>query len=195
MRRFIVLTPLVFLLCLPLWGQRVGVKTNLLYTGLTYTPNLGAELALNSRWTLEVWGGYNPFNLKGSPENNEKLVHSFVMPELRYWSCQRFNGHYFGFHGLYTSYNISGKNLPLLFGSDSAKYRFQGKGMGAGLSYGYQWVLGKHWNVEFTLGAGAIYLTYDRYACAYCGDKLAPKASKLYYGPTKAGVSLIYLIK
>lgn len=181
--------------CLSVSGQVVSVKTNLLYGGLTGTPNLGAEFGLSPRLTLDVSGGYNPFGLSGSKADNKKLVHWIVQPELRYWTCRRFGGHFFGVHALYSDYNISGKKLPLLFGSGSQAYRFQGTAVGSGLSYGYQWVIGKHWNIEFTLGAGAVYMKHDKYDCARCGDKIRSGQRRMYYGPTKAGITLVYVIK
>lgn len=102
------------------------MKTNLLYGGYALTPNLGVEVGLLPRWTLEMSGAYNPFNLHGSETDNRKLVHWVAMPEFRYWTCQRFNGHFFGIHGLYGQYNIGGHNLPLLFGRGSDAYRYEG---------------------------------------------------------------------
>lgn len=97
--------------------DRFAIKTNLLYGGLARTPNLGVEIGISPRWTVELSGGYNPFNLKGSDEDNRKLVHWIAMPEFRYWTCQRFNGHFLGVHALYSNYNIGSHNLPLLFGT------------------------------------------------------------------------------
>lgn len=119
-------------------SQHVAVKGNLLYGGLTQTPNLGLEVRLGNRLSLDVWGGYNWFNLNGTLNNNKKSVHWLVQPELRYWLCESYNGHFFGAHLLGSQYNVSQYNLPLLFGSTSDKYRFEGWVGGAGLSYGYQ---------------------------------------------------------
>ena len=56
-------------------AQKAAVKTNLLYGVYTRTPNLGMEFALGDRHTLDLGGGYNPWNWKGSPGDNKKLVH------------------------------------------------------------------------------------------------------------------------
>lgn len=174
--------------------DRFGVKTNLLYGGYARTPNLGIEIGLSPRWTLELSGAYNPFNLKGSDADNKKLVHWVASPEFRYWTCQRFNGHFLGVHGLYGNYNIGGYNLPLLFGKGSRDYRHEGQAMGGGVSYGYSVVLGKRWNLEFTAGVGVLYLNYDRYECPKCGQKVEPDTRKLFFGPTRAGISVSFLI-
>lgn len=54
--------------------------------------------------------------------------------------------------------------------------------------------LGKRWNLEATIGLGYIYTQYDKYECATCG-KFKGNKDKHYFGPTKAGISLIYIIK
>lgn len=175
--------------------SNVAIKTNLLYGAGAFTPNLGMEIGIGTRTTLDISGGYNWFNLDGSKNNNKKLVHWIVQPELRYFLCERFNGHFFGAHALYSEYNIGGHDLPMLFGKGSEKFRHQGNAYGAGISYGYQLLLSKRWNVEFNIGAGYMRMTYDKYNCTNCGELKEKGATKNYFGPTKAGISIIYLIK
>ena len=127
-------------------------------------------------------------------EDNRKLVHWIAMPEFRYWTCQRFNGHFLGVHALYSNYNIGSHNLPLLFGDGSGDSRFEGWATGGGVSYGYSVILGKRWNLEFTVGVGVMYLNYDRYECLRCGKIEQRDGSRLYFGPTKAGITLSFLI-
>ena len=81
-------------------AQDIAIKTNLLYGGYTYTPNLSLEIGLGKRSTLDLGGGYNPWNLDGTAENNKKLVHWLGEIEYRYWLCQRFSGHFLGVHVL-----------------------------------------------------------------------------------------------
>lgn len=179
---------------LPAVAQEVALKTDLLYGASTYTPNLGVETGLGRHTTLDVWAGYNPWNLEGSRNDNKKLVHWLIQPEFRYWLCEKFNGHFLGAHALGSQFNISGYNLPLLLEKGSKQYRYRGWAVGAGLSYGYQLLLGKRWNMEFSLGVGYAYLDYNKYPCRKCGNKL-DSGHKHYFGPTRASVSLIYIIK
>ena len=172
------------------YGQKFGIKSNALYWA-TSTPNLGLEIGLGKRTTLELSGGYNPWTL--NREANRKLKHWLVMPEFRYWICERFQGHFFGLHSGYAFYNFSNVRLPFR-GPSSRNYRYQGRATGAGLSYGYAWILGKRWNLEATLGLGYVYTNYDRYDCATCG-RFRGDRNKHYFGPTKAGLSVIYMIK
>ncbi len=173
------------------YAQDIAVKTNLLYWATT-TPNLGAEFGLGDRTSIEITGGYNPWTL--DKDSNTKIKHWKVQPEFRYWLCERFNGHFFGVHAGYTFYNIAGVRI-LPYGDASTKdHRFQGWGVGGGLSYGYSWIIGKNWNLEATLGLGYIYSCYDKYECRTCG-RFRGTEDNHYIGPTKLGISLIYIIK
>lgn len=72
--------------------------------------------------------------------------------------------------------------------------RYQGHLFGGGISYGYQWILNDHWNLELSLGIGYAHLQDKKYPCADCGDMIK-KGHHNYFGPTKAAVSIIYVIK
>ena len=161
-----------------------AIKTNALYWATT-TPNLGFEIGLSDKFTLDLSGNYNPWTFSDS----KKLKHWLVQPELRYWTCERFNGHFFGLHAHYAEYNVGG--IKMLGLKD---HRYQGNLYGAGVSYGYHWILNKRLSIEATIGVGYAYLDYDKYPCGKCGTKLKD-GHKNYFGPTKAGVSLIYILK
>ena len=176
--------------CYVSYAQKAAVKTNLLYDA-TSTLNLGVEFGLGHRWTLDVSGNYNPWTFSG----NRKMKHWLVQPEVRWWSCTRFSGHFVGLHAHGGGYNWGGM-LPWAIrpGSDLRDHRYQGWLVGAGVSYGYHWVLGNRWGLEATVGVGSAYLDYDKYPCAKCGRKIG-SASEHYFGPTKAGITLIFMIK
>lgn len=182
-----------------IWGlspgvqaQRVALKTNVLYWGTT-TPNLASELALGPKTTIEFEGSYNPFRF-GSQQTNRKIQHWLAMSELRRWVYEKFDGHFFGIHGFFGSYNAGNINLPFDLSHDLRDYRCEGYGLGIGASYGYQWYLSPHWNLEAQFGFGYAYLNYKRYECQHCGEYIDRK-HKHYFGPTKIGVSIIYFFK
>ncbi|MDR0961522.1 MAG: DUF3575 domain-containing protein [Mediterranea sp.] len=164
-------------------------KVNLLYAGASLTPNLGLEVGLSKHTTLDASVGYHPWNRTTSNPANRKFTHLTARAEYRYWLTQRFNGHFFGAHLLFTAFNISNHKLPLF---DFEKgYRYQGTGYGAGLSYGYLWKWNYRWGMEFTLGAGAVWRKYDVHDCVHCGERLEQKKD-VYLGPTQAGITLVY---
>ena len=167
-----------------LYMPKFALKTNALYWGTT-TPNLGVEFALSKKFTMDISGNYNPWTFS----DNKKLKHWLVQPEVRYWLCDRFNGHFFGLHGHYAEFNVGGiKELGL------KDYRYEGNLYGGGISYGYHWILSKRWSIEGTIGVGYAYIDYDKYRCEKCGSKVKDD-TKDYWGPTKVGLNIIYLIK
>jgi hypothetical protein len=129
--------------------------------------------------------------------NGRKWKHWLAQPELRYWLCDRFAGHFFALHLHGGQYNVGGlKNGIKFLGTDFSKlgdYRFQGWFAGAGIAYGYTWILGKHWNLEAELGFGYSYTNYDTFECAGCGKKVEEGKDHHYVGPTKAAINLVYL--
>ena len=167
------------------------LKTNILYGGATLTPNLAMEFGMGRRTSLELSASYHPWKRKNSYISNKKFVHSIYRPEFRWWMCERFNGHFFGVHAFYANYNISGYTVLLLF---KKEYRNEGWALGGGASYGYHWSWSKHWGMEFNLGLGVAYLDYKRYDCVRCSSQGESK-TKTYIGPTRLGISLIYILK
>lgn len=180
---------LLLLISVSLAAQNVAVKTNLLYDA-TATVNLGAEIGLSPKWTLDLSGNYNGWTFS----ENKKWKHWLAQPEARYWLCERFNGHFVGAHLLGGQYNVGGIKLPFGLYKNLEDYRYEGWYAGVGLVYGYQWLLGKRWSIEAALGLGYIRAHYDQYDCPHCGEWRG-SGNKNYLGVTKAAVSLIYIIK
>lgn len=174
------------------WAQDIALKTNALYWA-TATPNLGVEVSLAPKWTLDISGGYNPWTFS----DNMKWKHWAVQPEARYWLCEKMGGHFFGLHALGGQYNIGNVDIDIkLFGTDFSSLknnRYEGWFVGGGISYGYAWLLGKHWNLEAEIGVGYIYTRYDIYQCPECGSKLDEGVKHNYIGPTKAALNLVYV--
>jgi hypothetical protein len=277
-------------------AQEMALKTNLLYDATT-TINLGYEIALSEKSTLDIWGNYNPWILgykwvgiedagsRFTEKREKKLKHWMLQPEFRWWNCEKFNGHFFGVHLHGGQFSVGAMSLP--FGIGRYKYSFstdeneverdqfgqaahgdegwgsylgqypvkmetggrQGDGTvlperqvsgvmykpgtlpyvglvnyagaeearnqmlyanadrdgvytnsfegwfaGAGVSYGYHWILGPHFSMEFTLGIGFAYLDYDKLRCTTCRQVIAQDKS-WYFGPTRAGVGLVWMLK
>jgi hypothetical protein len=286
MRKIALLLMLVVLIIVgsieSMSAQDMALKTNLLYDA-TSTINIGYEAALNHRTTLDIWVNYNPWSLGrkmvglddeavmqvtgasytgGTAEyRDRKLKHILIQPEVRWWLCEKFNGHFFGAHlhgGIFNvgainlfgwgDYGIGKSGQPLLrrthMSSDEfnaltpdqrkqyyvtgVQYRpgtdewdaypgmknpekndflwrnadrdgiytnsFEGWFIGAGVSYGYHWLLGRRFSMEFTLGIGYAYLDYEKSRCTECKKKLGEGVSH-YFGPTRAGISLVYMLK
>ena len=178
--------------CLEMNAQTVAVKSNMLYD-ITSTVNVGMEFALSSRWTFDISGNYNGWTLS----HDRRWKHWAVQPEARYWFCDRFLGHFIGVHAHGGQYNIGGIDGKINFlGTDARKLkdtRYQGWFVGAGVAYGYAWILGRHWNLEAEIGIGYSYTRYDRFRCTGCGKKIESGKPHHYVGPTKAAINLVYV--
>lgn len=169
-------------------AQSIALKNNLVYDA-TLTPNLSLEVGLAPKTTLDIGGGYNPFTFS----DNKKFKHWLAQPELRFWSCERFNGFFWGIHLHGGEFNVGGIKLPFGAFPLLETNRYEGWFYGGGVSIGNQWILGNRWNLEASIGAGYARYHYDQYQCATCGDWLG-KDEKNYFGVTRATISLVYLI-
>ena len=203
MRRKIIFILFVFFsFCVASNAQTFAVKTNGLYLA-TATPNLGLEAAMGERWTVEIEGGYNPWTF--DVEKNMKIKHWLVSPELRYWFCNSFQGHFIGINGNYTHFNAGGLPVampPVFISLDNAgsrisdlqKSRVEGWAVGAGLTYGFAFPVSRRWNMELTAGFGWWYSVFDQYESRKCG--LFQETVQIHaLGPTSLGISFIYMIR
>lgn len=175
-------------------AQVAGIKTNLLYDA-TATVNLGVEVGLASKLSLDISGNLNLWTWK----NNMKWKHWMVQPELRLWTCQRFAGHFFGVHALAGQFNVGNIPIPKDFRFLGVHYgalantRYEGWGFGAGLAYGYALPIGKHWNLEAEIGIGALYGIANSFDCDVCNRPLAQNIRKFTPMLTKAAINIVYL--
>ena len=182
----------LYVLAMPGAGaQDFAVKTNLLYDA-TLTANIAGEMRLAPRWTAELSGNLNAWTVGG----DHRWKHWLGQPEGRYWFCQAFSGHFVGAHLLGGQYNYGNLDLNFKFlGTDFSKlrdFRYQGWMVGAGIAYGYSWILDRRWNIEAEIGFGWVYTRSDVYECADCGRKVETDKPHNYVGPTKAAINLIY---
>lgn len=175
-----LLVALALLICNRGQAQFYSAKVDVL--GLaTGTLNVEGSMAISARWSLHLPVQYNPWTLW----DNKKLKNLTVLPGIRYWQRETYQGgFFFGANTIISRYNIGG-----LFGSP---YRYEGMGYGMGFSAGYSIPVKRQWNIEFELGAGALWSKRDKYSCIRCGEKIG-KESGLWMVPDKAAVSIVYL--
>jgi Protein of unknown function (DUF3575) len=149
--------------------------------------NLGLEIGLGKKWSLDLSGNYNPWKF----DDETRLRHWGVQPELRYWLCEKFNGHFLGLHGHYAKYNVGGMSF---LSDNMERHRYQGHLWGGGISYGYQWLLGNRWSMEAVLGSRICPVGSLQISLCHMWNH-SENEKKNYFGPTKAAVSIIYIIK
>lgn len=182
------LTCALILLPKALSAQKLAVKTNIL-SDLTTTISLGAEARLAPQWTIDITGSYNAWDF----QEYRKQKHWMVQPEARWWFCESFNGHFLAGHVLGGEFNMADPLFPFSLYSPLRDYRFQGWMWGAGVGYGYQWVLSPRWSIEAELGIGYVGTKYEQYECVRCGTLLGEGVSHRF-AVTKLAVSIVFMI-
>lgn len=182
------------------FSQKIAIKNNLAYDALL-TPNLSLEFSLGKKWTLDTQVGMNFFfyedNAMASGYKTSKWSHWLVQPEIRYWTCEMFNGWFWGLHAHGGQMNVGGINIPFVLQNhhkEMKAHRYEGYFYGGGISTGYHWILSNRFSMEASIGIGYARVKYDKFKCGSCGKK-AGKGSADYLGPTKIAVSVIYMLK
>lgn len=158
-------------------AQRVAVKTNLT-DWMTASPNLSVEFTLSSRLSVDLSGTATPFKYKP----DFYFRHIRLQPELRYWLVSPLARHYVGVMGFYSTYDVGYK-----------KRGYFGDSYAIGLTYGYDWILSRRWNLEVSAGVGAIRYRLARYTPGTAHPR--PNDSGWIVAPTKLSVALVYILK
>lgn len=182
------------------FSQKIAIKNNIFYDALL-TPNLSLEFPLKEKWTLDTQVGMNFFFYENDATANgyrtKKWSHWLVQPEIRYWTCERFNGWFFGLHVHGGQMNVGGINIPFILQNkhkEMKDHRYEGYFYGGGVSAGYHWILSRRFSLEATLGIGYAHVEYEKFKCTVCGQKTGADGAD-YIGPTRAALSIIYILK
>lgn len=163
-----------------------AVRTNLLYDAFLL-PTLGLEWRINSSMGIKLdgslswWGG-----------NSDKVQKIWLLnPEVR-WYLLNDKRFYVGASGNYGEYNVYGYPVGSLLSKDTG---YQGTVWGAGVTVGYQLHLSRSFSVDFNLGLGYTRSEYDSFNVIK-GTRVYKQqdGTKNFWGPTQAGVSLIWTI-
>lgn len=171
---------------LPLGRTVLAIKNNLLYD-LALAPNLEIELPMGQRWSLNV-----EYKCPWWVNNRHNFCYQLLSGgiEARYWlgnrqTRNRLTGHFFGVYA-------EGGKYDFQFGKEDG---CQGKYYGAvGLTYGYSYQLARQFAIEFSLGIGYLTTEYRKYT-SYEGDLVWKSGNQYnFIGPTKAKISLVWLI-
>ena len=155
----------IFVLCggINVNAQRIAIHNNLLFD-LAGDLSLGVEFALKPRTTVEVYGIIRPWKESASSVNK----HWAVQTQYRLWTCQKFNGLYWGPYLHAGEYNISNASLPFGLFKGLKSHRYEGWMIGGGLGCGYQYAVSTHWNVGAELGLGYTFFRSRKFDCGVC---------------------------
>ena len=155
-----------------------SVRANLLRWA-TLTPDLGLEWRISPSWSLLVNGSWTSWSWN---DKDRRYALWEVTPEVRYYIGKEKCGY-----------------IGAMYKAGSFNYKFsetgkQGDLMGGGITGGYILRLNKALNLDFSLGVGCIHADYEKYTVIDGVRVRCGKESKNWWGPTSAGVSLVWTI-
>lgn len=157
---------------------KIALRANLLRWA-TFTPDLGVEWRVNRHIGVAVNGSWTSWTWQ---DKGRRYALWEVNPEVRYYIGKEKRG-YIG-----AMYKAGSFNYKL---SDTGK---QGDLMGGGVTGGYQLKLNKALALDFSLGVGCIHADYEKYSVIDGVRVRQGKETKNWWGPTSAGVTLVWTI-
>ena len=170
-----------------MYAQHVAISNNAIFDAAGLL-SAGIEVPISKKTSLEVYGGIRPW------KRNERSVHKswVIQSQYRIWPCQMMNGFFWGPYAHLAAFNLG--NQDLFFGIRIGKkdFRYEGWLVGAGMGVGYEYILAKHWSLSAEIGVGYTYIDRKAYYCEVCGGMRGEEAYH-YFGPSKLGLSLIYV--
>ncbi len=162
------------------------IRTNLLYDAFL-TPTLGVEWRVNRHVGIKLDGSFAHWGSRHGRVQKMWLL----SPEVR-WYLLETTPLYVGIGG-----NIGEANLYKGVANILSKTTgYQGNIYGGGVTAGYQLPLGNCFAIDFNLGLGYTRFTYDTFSLSN-GVRVSngQDLAKNFWGPTQAGISLVWLIK
>ena len=171
-------------------AQSFALRNNLLYDA-TLTPNIGADIRLDSLWTLGAVVGINAWDV--DKEKNKKWRHLLIEPNFRRWLNRTpFSKSYLEGDLIYSHFNVGNTTIPFSLYDAVKEKRLQGDLFALGGKYGYSWILARHWRVEAEAGIAIGYAWFKEYECATCGQQLG-EGDRIFLLP-QLGINVVYII-
>ena len=180
----------------------LALKTNMLYD-VCLIPNIGAEFSIGKRWTItfdwfytwfssdnrhRYWQGYGGYlgvrKYFGSSKSNQN-----ALPHREGRGGSSFpRGHHLGIYTLGMTYDVEwgGKG-----------YQADHFGFGVGVEYGYSMRIGRRLNLDLSIGVGFQDGEYKEYVPSHDHWNhyiWLSTHKRHWWGPTKAEVSLVWVI-
>lgn len=172
----------------------MALKTNMLYD-LLAVPNIGAEFHLGRNWSVAANWMY------GWWDTDRKHRYWRIYGgdiAVRKWFGRRsrekpLTGHHAGLFGQILTYDFEWGGRGYMGGKPGGTL-WDKMHWGAGIEYGYSVPVARRLNIDFTLGVG--YLGGEYYEYLPIDGCYVWQATKQrhWFGPTKAEISLVWLI-
>ena len=172
----------------------MALKTNMLYDVLA-VPNIGAEFYLGRNWSVSGNWMYGWWN-SNSKHRYWRVYGGEIA--VRKWLGRKaaekpLTGHHLGVYGQLFTYDFEWNGTGYM-GGQPGKSLWNSPNYAAGVEYGYALPIGRRLNIDFTIGLGywgGKYYTYNPLDDHYVWESTK---NRHWFGPTKAEISLVWLI-
>lgn len=145
----------------------------------TATINLGANIGLSNHISLD-------FAVMGNPLQTADFKTKFLMvqPGVRWWMTEIQYGNFLGAHLFAGVYDVGNR-----------EFYTKGFTVGVGISWGYNWLITKRFNIGVEIGAGIGFMqdTREYYDVPLSEDYYIYNATRWAILPTKLAVNFVYL--
>lgn len=167
--------------------SRVALKTNLLYDAVL-VPNIGVEAKIFNNWTIyadimyarwDIPSEHFYWDLYGAQAGIRKYFGSRALH-------RSFTGHHAGIYTQALAYDFQAGNI----GQQTPTINF-----GVGVEYGYSFPVARSLNIDVEIGIGYLGGKYHEYTVEDTHNVWRGTLERTWIGPTKASISLVWLIK
>ena len=129
-------------------AQRIAVTTNAL-EDIVLTPNVGVDVVVADRQSISFDTSIAPYRIADDFHNKRMTFRA----GYKYWFNQAFYAHYVGVDAVFSSSDVG-----------VANFRSRDEYIGAGIGYGYSFILGSRLNLIPHVGVGLAYgKSYEGY--------------------------------
>lgn len=142
-------------------AREYALSSNVLGYADMLTLNAEASMSMSRHWSIGAGALYNPFRFKAGKEGRDinRRQRTFY-GGARFWPWHVYSGWWFYGKIQYQEYNFGG-----LFKPETK----EGDRYGAGISFGYTYMLTPFLNIEFGAGFWSGMDIYKVYSCQVCG--------------------------
>lgn len=165
-------------------AQKFALSTNLVEWANFGTINADAGLSVAQHFSLHAGAKFNPwsFHTKSGMQIYNKQTTAYF--GARYWPWYVYSGWWIGARVRFMDFSETGVLRPKLF---------EGKSLGAGVLFGYTWMIHEHFNIEIGGGLwGGRHLEYNRYRTPARRDILS-SCPRNFAFVDELSVSLMYV--
>lgn len=151
----------VLFVCIPRLAdaQRVSLSTNAMTWANFGTANLEAAVSVSKNFTIHAGAKYNPWEFRTKSQYVLINQQATGYVGAKYWPWHVYSGWWIGAKAQFQNFTEAG-----ILSEEMIK----GNALGAGLSFGYSFMISSHMNIDLGIGGwGGRVLNYSKYTNHY----------------------------